>query len=127
MDTVNDLVNRLLALDERSLIRFIILYGSSVRGEERSGSDLDICIYFDAESEGRDGFRVNALKAIFSENVDIHMFQDLPLQVRSEVLKGKVLYSDDDVFIHDTAYRHLREYGDFKHRLLDYLGMERIS
>jgi predicted nucleotidyltransferase len=126
MRSESEIIRTLLDLDREGLVRFIIVYGSVSRGDSRDGSDLDICVYYDAGPEKRQGYRVRALEELFSDDIDIHIFQDLPLQVRNEVLKGRVLHSDDDVFLHDVAYHQIREFDDFKQYLYDYLGMERI-
>lgn len=127
MRSVPEIVSTLVELDKDDLIRFIVIYGSVSREEAREGSDLDVCVYYDSDENGRHKFRVEALMELFSDDIDLHIFQDLPLQVRNEVLKGEVVFSRDDVFLHDVAYDQIKEFDDFKHRLYDYLGMERIS
>ncbi len=126
MGSESDIIRTIMDLDDDGLIRFIIMYGSRTRNCPREGSDLDICIYYDADEKGRFDFRTKALGVLFTEDIDLHIFQDLPLQVRMEVLKGKVLYSDDDVFLHDLAYHQIKEFDDFRHHLYDYLDMEKI-
>jgi predicted nucleotidyltransferase len=127
MDGIKDITSRILSLDTEGSVKFIILYGSRSRDQGRAGSDIDICIYFKGDDIARTNFRRNVIEETCSDDVDVHMFQDLPLQIRKEVMKGKIMFSQDDVFLYDTAYDQIREFDDFKHRLYDYLGMERIK
>jgi hypothetical protein len=41
-----------------------------------------------------------------------------------QVLKGKVLYSDDTPFMYHKAYETIKEFESFKRRYYDYLGIE---
>jgi len=51
---------------------------------------------------------------------------NLPLYVRIEVLKGRVVYCPDEQFLYDVAPDTIREFDDYKHRLYDYPGTEMI-
>jgi hypothetical protein len=55
------------------------------------------------------------------------IFQQLPLPLRMQVLKGKVLYSDDMPFMYDKAYETIKKFEYFKRRYYDYLGIEAID
>ncbi|MBC7081652.1 MAG: nucleotidyltransferase domain-containing protein [Thermoplasmatales archaeon] len=55
-------------------------------------SDIDISVYYDDIREERFKFRIEVLGNI-SENVDIQIFQDLPIYIKKEVIsKGNILY-----------------------------------
>ncbi|MHB8118989.1 MAG: nucleotidyltransferase domain-containing protein [Methanothrix sp.] len=79
-------------------VRFITLYGSASEGRMKEDSDIDIKI-----------------------------FQQLPLPLRMQVLKGKVLYADDTPFMYDKAYETIKEFESFKRRYYDYLGIESLA
>jgi predicted nucleotidyltransferase len=106
-------------------VKFIILYGSVSKNCQRHGSDIDICVYYDDESSASD-FRLKVLSELFDDIYDIKIFQQLPLYVRIEVLKGEILYCDDRRFLYDKAYETIKEFDYFKHRYYDYIGAEAI-
>jgi len=106
-------------------IRFIILYGSGCKNCQREGSDIDICVYYDDESKASN-FRLKVLSDLFEDIYDIKIFQQLPVYVRMEVLKGEILYCNDRRFLYDKAHETIKEFDAFKHRYYDYIGAEAI-
>jgi predicted nucleotidyltransferase len=82
-------------------VRFIILYGSASVGRMKEDSDIDICVYYDDADASE--FRLKVLSDLFDDVYDIKIFQQLPLPLRMQVLKGKVLYEDETPFIYDKA------------------------
>jgi predicted nucleotidyltransferase len=107
-------------------VRFIILYGSAIEDMMRPDSDIDICVYYEDEDQASD-FRLKVLSELFDDVFGIKIFQQLPVYLRMDVLKGKVLYSDDESFLYDKAYETIKEFDDFKHRYYDYIGIEAIK
>ena len=108
-------------------VRFIILYGSVADGQAKAGSDVDLCIYYDGDREEASRFRFAVLSELCDNRYDIQIFSHLPLYVRTEVLRGKVIYCPDERFLYDLAYQTIREFDDFKHRLYDYIGKEAMA
>jgi hypothetical protein len=106
-------------------VRFIILYGSACEGRMKEDSDIDISVYYDDVDTSE--FRLKVLSDLFDDIYDIKIFQQLPLPIRMQVLKGKVLYEDDTTFIYDKAYETIKEFESFKRRYYDYLGIESIT
>jgi len=121
---VRHALKRLKAIEGFTKVRFIILYGSVAAGRARDDSDIDLCIYYDGDREEAARFRLAALSELADDRYDIQIFSHLPLYVRMEVLRGRVLYSTDERFVYDVAYRTIRDFDDFKHRLYDYIGKE---
>jgi predicted nucleotidyltransferase len=105
-------------------IRFITLYGSASEGRMKDDSDIDISVYYDADASE---FRLKVLSDLFDDVYDIKIFQQLPLPLRMQVLRGKVLYSDDTPFMYDKAYETIKEFESFKRRYYDYLGIESLT
>jgi len=70
-------------------VRFIILYGSTCEGRMKEDSDIDISVYYDDADTSE--FRLKVLSDLFDDVYDIKIFQQLPLPIRMQVLKGKVL------------------------------------
>ncbi|MEN4005946.1 MAG: nucleotidyltransferase domain-containing protein [Methanobacteriaceae archaeon] len=108
-------------------VKFIILYGSAARGQMRKGSDIDICIYYDGEVDEASKFRFKVLRELFEDIYDVQIYEQLPLYVRIEVLKGKVLYFEDKCFLYEKAYETIKDFDEFKHRFYDYIGKQAIT
>ncbi len=90
-------------------------------------SDLDICIYFKGTNDEASRFRFEVLSQIGNDRFDVQIFQQLPLYVRIQVLKGVVLFYRDLPFVYETAVITIKEFESFKHRLYDYTGQASIS
>lgn len=87
-------------------------------------SDYDFAVYYDNNKQQRYDFlkRIN-----FSDKFDAKVFQDLPLYIQKEVLKGKVIYAEDLSFVYDIAYDTIKRFEDFKRYYYDYIGLEKIK
>jgi uncharacterized protein len=94
-------------------------------GRMKEDSDIDISVYYDGSDASE--FRLKVLSDLFDDVYDIKIFQQLPLPLRMQVLKGKVLYEDDTSFMYDKAYETIKEFEDFKRGYYDYLGIESIT
>ena len=106
-------------------VRFVILYGSANEGRMKEDSDIDISVYYDDADASE--FRLKVLSDLFDDIYDIKIFQQLPLPIRMQILKGKVLHEDDTTFIYDKAYETIKEFESFKRGYYDYLGIEPIT
>ena len=104
------LANALKKTKNVKKIKFFILYGSQDNGKANNLSDYD---FFN--------FRLNILGNLGSE-FDIQIFQDLPIFIRKEVLKGKVIYCQDEDQLYDIAYQTIKEFEHFKKYYYDYLN-----
>lgn len=93
-------------------------------GQERSPTS-NSRIYYDGDREEGARFRFAALSEL-DERYDVQIYGNLPLYVRTEVLRGRVLHCPDERFLYDVAYRTIREFDAFKHRLYDYIGKQAI-
>jgi len=101
-------------------IKLIILYGSFAEGKQTPLSDIDLAVYYDGTKEERFKFRMKILGNV-NDKFDIQTFQDLPLYVKKEVLKGNVIYCKESRFIYELERRTSKEFDDFKHRFYDYI------
>ena len=108
-------------------VQFIIFYGSAACGEATPDSDLDICIYFEDMNDEASRFRFEVLSQIGDDRFDVQIFQQLPLYVRIQILKGVLLFYRDLPFVYETAVLTIKEFDSFKHRLYDYTGQALIS
>nr|WP_321352437.1 nucleotidyltransferase domain-containing protein [uncultured Methanoregula sp.] len=125
MEAVRTKIRVLSELPGFERVRFIMLYGSSLTG--RTGSDIDLCIYYDGTPEESSRFRMQALSLPGADLFDIQIFSLLPLYVRMEVLKGEVVFYRDLRFVYETAVLTCRDFEMFRHRLDDYTGEKAIT
>ena len=56
-----------------------------------------------------------------TDRFDIQIFQDLPLYVKNEVVKGKVVYCADQQFLYEMNRETYRDFDQFKYRFYDYI------
>ena len=123
-DKVKYFMSKLKKIPSFMRVKFVILFGSQASGKANPMSDYDFAIYFEGNKRERFDF---LLQANFSEKFDAKIFQDLPLYIRKEVLKGKVVYAKDLTFVYDTAYETIKALDDFQIYCYDYFGMERMK
>lgn len=125
-EKISETVGKILALPGSEKIEFIYLYGSVAHGKSHAGSDIDICIYHGGTDKEANQFLLSSMSNIDSNILDIKLFRQLPLYIRIEVLKGRLLYSKDDSRIYEIAYDTIKEYDEFEPRFFDYIGKEAI-
>ncbi|GJL51973.1 type VII toxin-antitoxin system MntA family adenylyltransferase antitoxin [Candidatus Nitrospira salsa] len=107
--------------DERVLA--VLLFGSQARGEAHARSDTDVCLVLAPNSDTPDESANVRLTYVSSFDLDLHVFQALPLPVRPRVLKdGEVLFCRNSDQLYDIALRTIREYRDFRPRYQLYLN-----
>lgn len=107
-------VGRLLerAADDPDVLA-VLLFGSVARGEETPLSDIDVCLVLTEAAAARASDKRREYLGAF--DLDVQVFQALPLYVRSRVLReGQVLLSRDDDRLYDLALRTARAFEDFK-------------
>ena len=119
-DALRAAIMRIRQLDRDKKVQFIILYGSAASGGFGKTSDIDLAVGYAGSARERFEFRKRVLGEL-GEKFDVQIFQDLPVYVRMQVLKGRVLYMKDARQLHDIAYDTIKEFGLFKRRFLDYI------
>ena len=108
-------------------VRFIFLYGSTATGNTRKDSDIDLGIYYEGSENEASKFRLKVLSELASDKYDVKIFQQLPLYIKKEVIKGKLLYSNDLSFVHEIALDTIKDFNYFKKYYYDYIGLEMIT
>lgn len=108
-------------------VRFIFLYGSTATGNTKNDSDIDLCIYYEGPENKASRFRLKVLSELESDKYDVKIFQQLPLYIRKEVLKGILVYTNNFSFVHEIAINTIKEFDDFKRYYYDYIGLEMIT
>lgn len=73
----------------------ILLFGSFVRGEETSRSDIDICLVLKDMPKKKVWNEV--LESGLTEKYDIKIFETLPLKLKAEVIENhEIVWSKDE-------------------------------
>jgi hypothetical protein len=124
-DLIKDSINAIKNLDKEGNILFIIIYGSYANNTFHKDSDIDLCIYYNDNKIERDRFRLCVLSNI-NDIFDVHIFQDLPLYIRFDVLKGKIVYHKNKD-IYDIFKNTIDEFEDFKRGYYDIINLEKIQ
>ncbi len=120
-------VEKLKNLDGFEKVRFVILYGSAAEGITREESDIDLCIDIDTENDyERSKFRLRVLSEL-PDFFDVQIFAQLPVYVKKEVLKGKVIFCRNEEHLYEIAISTIREFDDFKYRYYDYIGERALA
>ncbi|MFH0711675.1 MAG: nucleotidyltransferase domain-containing protein [archaeon] len=101
-------------------VKFVFLFGSMATEKNNKFSDVDLAVYYDGSEKERFDFRVKVMGKL-GDKYDVKIFQDLPLYLRADVLKGKLLYFSEGTFVYDVACETLRRFGDFKKYVDDYV------
>ncbi len=100
----------------------VIAFGSRVRGENRPASDYDICLVLQAHDSDELFLSQKKLDYLGEFDLDIQIYQQLPLYIRRRVLKeGQILFCRDEERLYELAFRTAQEFEDFKHIYYGYL------
>ena len=127
-EKLNKAIARIDSLDDFEKVEFVIQYGSSVNGMMTKDSDIDLAIYYDGKDDSElSRYRFKLLSNLFDDIYDIQIFQQLPLYIRTEVLKGNAIYCKDRIFLYGVARQTIEEFDAFKHRYYDYIGERRLA
>ena len=105
----------------------VILFGGRARGDAAPESDVDVCLVLDPNRAAEPGRTEKRLDYLGRFDLDVSIFQQLPLVVRSRVLKeGKILFVRDEDALYDLALRTARAWERFRrgsgHRRLRHPG-----
>jgi predicted nucleotidyltransferase len=100
----------------------VLLFGSRARGDATMKSDYDVCLVLAAEPTSDLAAAHKRLDYLAEADVDLVLFQQLPLHIRRQVLKeGTVLFARDEDRLYELAIRTVRAFEDFRHIQREYL------
>lgn len=100
----------------------VIVFGSQARGEASPASDYDVCLVLAAGvPPGVEATR-KRLDYLAGGDLDVVVFQQLPLHIRTRVLReGRVLFVRDEEALYAVAARTARAWEGFRHIHRQYL------
>ncbi|MGE0825469.1 MAG: nucleotidyltransferase domain-containing protein [Candidatus Binatia bacterium] len=116
MVNVDKQLARLLnkAQDDSDILA-VLLFGSAARGEQTAASDVDVCLFLQLRTYAPLTLSQKKLAYRQGNDLDVQVFQQLPLYIRHRVLKeGKVLFARDLDMLYAVAFRTAQEFEDFK-------------
>ncbi len=114
-------MKELMEMPDFDSVNFVILFGSQANRKANKMSDYDFAVYYEGNAKERFNFRLKIL-AKLPDKFDVQVFQDLPLYVQKEVLKGKIIYAKNMGFVYDIAYETIKRFEDFKKYYYDYIN-----
>ncbi|MGM5485236.1 MAG: nucleotidyltransferase domain-containing protein [Nanobdellota archaeon] len=115
-----DVVKRILDLDKKKKVLFILQFGSTVDGTETPRSDVDITIFYEGSEKERFRFRL-LCSGDLPDRYDVQIYQDLPLYVRNDIVKKhKVLFARDEQKMKEILIDTIRDYSRFEKYLNNY-------
>ena len=124
---MQSLIKKIKKLDRKNKVGFIMLYGSQANGKATPLSDVDVAVYYDGDEKERFKFRIS-LAGELSDRYDVHIFQDLPLYIRKDIIKeGKVIYKKDIKKVYEIFIKVIREFSFFEKHLNPPLRMRRCG
>ncbi len=93
----------------------VVLFGSHARGEASRASDVYVCLVLAPERRSDLAMAEKRLEYLAIADLDVVVFQQLPLHVRSRVLReGRVLFVRDEDALYDLAIRTARAFERFR-------------
>ena len=100
----------------------VFLFGSFVRRENNKESDMDICLVLNPGKFSARKISQIRMKYLSLFDLDIQIFQQLPIYVKQRILKeGKLLFCRQEDFLYEIAFQVIREFADFEPFYRDYL------
>jgi predicted nucleotidyltransferase len=102
-------------------ITAVLIFGSYARGEKYK--DIDLCVILDKKYPNlkMSKKRVALLKYL-SKDIDLHIFQQLPVYIRIRVIKdGKISLCKNEDSLYKIAFDTIKEFGLFENFYNAYL------
>ncbi|MCK4649487.1 nucleotidyltransferase domain-containing protein [bacterium] len=107
---------------EDKQILALLLFGSRAREDSIKASDIDICLVLMPGSYTPLNLSQKRLTYLKSFDLDIQIFQQLPLYIKVRVLKeGRVLFCRDEDNLYNISFSTIQEFSDFEHIYREYL------
>ncbi len=102
----------------------VLVFGSRARGDASPRSDLDVCLVLAPGPAPEVALDRRRLEYLAEADVDLVVFQRLPLILRSRILReGSVVFVRDEPALYALAARTARAFEAFRHIHRDYLEL----
>jgi uncharacterized protein len=123
MDPQPQIVRLLRQAAHDADIMAVMLYGSAARGDASAASDVDVCLLLTPERRTAAQMSAKRLEYLAEVDLDVQVFQQLPLYIRQRVLKGgRLLLVRDEDRLYELAFRTVQAFEDFRSRYHAYLN-----
>jgi predicted nucleotidyltransferase len=94
----------------------VLLFGSHARGSATPASDHDVCLVLAAPPRSNLDASEKRLQYLALGDLDVVVFQQLPLHIRSRVLRdGRILFTRDEDALYGVAVRTAKAFEGFRH------------
>lgn len=129
---IDELKKEFSWVNEDSGILAVLLFGSMVEEKDHVKSDIDIAIvvpgsspyYYDCDGVNYENvlssdilMKVFRKIDIISENLDVHIFEDLPLHIKMDIIENhELIYTSDKIGMYEYFYNYRKLWDDQKHR-----------
>lgn len=119
---LEDMKEKLLKVaEEDGDVLAVVLFGSVARGEV--ARDMDICLVLDPDKMEKINLAKKGLEYSLKFDLDVHLYQELPLYIQVRVLKeGKIELVKDEDRLYDVAIKTSKLFDAFRPRYEGYLN-----
>jgi predicted nucleotidyltransferase len=123
MDPQPQIVRLLRQAAHDADILAVMLYGSAARGDASAASDVDVCLLLTPARRTATQMSAKRLEYLAEVDLDVQVFQQLPVYIRQRVLKdGRLLFVRDEDRLYELAFRTVQAFEDFRPRYQAYLN-----
>ncbi|MDP2766598.1 MAG: nucleotidyltransferase domain-containing protein, partial [Candidatus Methanoperedens sp.] len=91
----------------------VLLYGSVVKGEETSRSDIDVCIVAPGSKKNELLKEIYRKLDVISKKYDVRIFEELPLHIQIQIIQNhEIIYSKDIYEMYEYFYNFRKLWED---------------
>lgn len=100
----------------------VALFGSYARGEKHRDIDIALILSNKKAKIEMSKIRLKYLSK-FGSDFDIHIFQQLPVYIKTRVLKeGKFILNKNEDKVYEIAFQTMKEFGFYKKIYYNYIN-----
>ena len=119
---MKNIVKLIKTAKQDNKILAVFLFGSAARKDGHKQSDVDICLIMRQSSYSPVELSQKKLEYLEAFNMDVQIFQQLPLYIRMRVIReGKNLFCADEDALYQLVFNTISAFEDFKYIYQDYL------